>query len=94
MPLLEKSDLQFKYSWTALTGDDPRVTGKPDSTLLNRGEGYEVLYFINRFSASHDFKQKSSGLKVEKLIKKHLPGDIRSHANVSSWLVANWKKFD
>jgi hypothetical protein len=94
MPLLQKSDLQFEYSWTAIPPDDPRVTGKPDSTLLNRGEGYEVLAFINSFAVTNDWKQKASGLKTERLIKKHLPSDTRSHANVRKWLVDNWKKYD
>ncbi len=94
MSLLQKSDLKFEYSWTAIPPDDPRVTGKPDSTLLNRGEGYEVLAFINGFAATNDWKQKVSGLKVERMIKKYLPGDTRSHANVRKWLVDNWSKFD
>ena len=94
MSLLEKSDLKFEYSWKAIPPDDPRVTGKPDSTLLNREEGYEVLYFINRFSNTHNLSNKNTRLKVEKLIKKHLPGTIRSHANVWQWLVDNWNKHD
>lgn len=94
MPLLQRSDLKFEYSWTAITPDDPKVTGKPDSTLLNRGEGYEVLAFINSFSAANNLKQKASGLKIERLIHKNLPGNIRSHANVKKWLVDNWKKYD
>lgn len=94
MPLLTKSDLKYEYSWKAIEPDDPKVTGKPDSTLLNRGEGYEVLPFINRFAETHKFKQKESGLKTERLIKEHLPGDTRSHKNVNKWLVDNWKKYD
>ena len=94
MPLLQKSDLVFEYAWKAIPPDDPRVTGKPDSTLLNRGEGYEVLAFINSFASTNDWKQKASGLKAERLIKNNLPGDTRSHANVRKWLVDNWKKYD
>jgi hypothetical protein len=93
MPLLSKADLKYTYSWTAIAPDDPKVTGVPDSTLLNRGEGYEVLAFINRFADTHSFKQKALGLKTEKLIKEHLPGDTRSHKNVSKWLVDNWKNY-
>ena len=94
MSLLSKSDLKFTYSWTAVDPDDPKVIGVPDSTLLNRQEGYEVIAFINRFAETHNFKQKSSGIKTEKLIKEHLPGDTRSHKNVNKWLVDNWKKYD
>lgn len=94
MGLLQKSDLKHTYSWTAISPDDPKITGKPDSTLLNRNEGYEVLAFINSFAAANNFRQKETGLKIETLIKKHLPGDTRSHANVRKWLVDNWKRFD
>jgi hypothetical protein len=93
MSLLEKSDLEFKYTWTTIHDDDPKITGKPDSTLLNRQEGYEVLAFINRFANKHNFKQKKSGLKVERLINKNLPGNTRSHANVAEWLVKNWGNY-
>lgn len=94
MALMKKGDLANQYSWNAIPPDDPRVAGKPDSTLLNRREGYEVLAFINRFAEKHELKQKASGWKIEKMITQHLPGDIRSHANVAQWLVNNWKKFD
>ncbi|SFP15374.1 hypothetical protein [Variovorax sp. 770b2] len=82
------NDLQFKYSWTAIPPDDARVTGKPDSTFLNRGEGYEVLAFLNRVSSD-----KAGALKGERMIKSHLPGDIRSHKNVLQWLIDNWGKY-
>jgi len=94
MDLLDRNDLIYSYSWTAIKGDDPRLTGHPDSTLLNRHEGYEVLPFINRFAKSNDFKSKKFGLKVEWLIREHLPPNVRSHANVRNWLIHNLKTFD
>lgn len=54
MAIMKSSDLQYEYSWKAIKPDDPKVSGKPDSTLLNRGEGYEVLPFINRLLRSMD----------------------------------------
>ncbi|MDP1666144.1 MAG: hypothetical protein Q8L79_13615 [Methylobacter sp.] len=93
MPLLTKSDLQFSYSWTTIPSDDPRITGKPDSTLLSRNEGYEVLAFINRVAAASNWVQKAPGLKAERLIKNHLPGTTRSHVNVWQWLVDNWNNY-
>ncbi len=89
-------DLQFNYSKTAIAGDDPRRTGVPDSTLLNRHEQYEVLDFINRFCSNTSYGKggakfgKAEALIAERLINARLPGDVRSHANVSQWLRANW----
>jgi hypothetical protein len=93
MELLNRSDLQFSYSWTAISPDDPRVTGIPDNTLLNRNEGYEVLSFLNRLAKASDWTTKAPALKAERLIKNHLPGNVRSHNNVWSWLVANWNSY-
>ena len=46
MGVINKSDLYYQgYSWTALAGDNPKITGKPDSTLLNRNEA--TKYFIS-----------------------------------------------
>lgn len=28
------------------------------------------------------------------MIHDHLPGDVRSHANVEKWLVENWKNIN
>lgn len=93
MALLNRSDLQFQYAWSALSPDDPRITGKPDSTLLNRHEGYEVLSFLNRLAHASKWDTKSPALKAERLIKNHLPGEVRSHKNVWQWLVDNWNRY-
>lgn len=67
MGLLTKSDLKYEneYSWKAIGDDNPKITGVPDSTLLNREEGYEVLAFINRFAVKHALKQKIVASKLK-----------------------------
>ncbi|WP_417801001.1 hypothetical protein [Tenacibaculum sp.] len=90
MGVITKGDLQYEYSWTAIPSDDPRVTGNPDSTFLNRSEGYEMLYFINKFCELTNLTTKDNALKAETKIKEHLPSSIRSQANVQAWLVKNW----
>lgn len=95
MPILQRADLQYPahYRWTELKDDDPKLTGEPGSTLFNRKEGYEVLALINRFLDKYKFKQKTSGLKVEKLIKEHLPIALKTQRHVEDWLVANWEEY-
>lgn len=90
---IKKSDLLYKdeYSWTTYEDDDPKVTGNPDSTLLSRKEGYEVLYFINKYMKENKLSTVAEGQKVEKMIHK-APKDKRSHKHVSEWIVANWNK--
>lgn len=90
-------DLQYKYAKSAIPPDDPRRTGKPDSTLLNRGEQYEMLDFLNRFASTTKYSDdkpfgRNEALKAERLIHTSLPGDVRSHAHVTDWLRKNWTK--
>lgn len=91
MGLISKTDLYYTdYFWNALSGDNPKITGEPDSTLLNRKEGYEVLYFINKFSEINGFKQKDSARKVERMIREEVPNDKRSQENIRTWIEQNW----
>jgi hypothetical protein len=70
MAHLTKSDLAHSgYKETAYPGDDPRLTGKPDSTLLNRSEAYEMVYFLNRYMTDKGWQQKSTFQKIERFLK-------------------------
>ncbi len=75
-----KADLAYNgYKNTARPGDDPRLTGKPDSTLLNRSESYEMVYFINRFMTVKGYSQKTTFQKIERYLKTSLHSN-QSHA--------------
>lgn len=68
-PLLEKSDLQFEYTWTAEeTGDDPEYKKGQERSEVNREQGYEVLYFIKEFAKESSITDKATGLEIERLI--------------------------
>jgi hypothetical protein len=93
MGLITKSELYYNnYSWTTISGDDPRVSGEPDNTLLSRMEGYEILYFVNKFSEKNNFKNKISAIKVEKMIRNEVPKEIRSQKDIKTWIEDNWTK--
>ncbi len=93
-----RGDLTYKdYLWSTTEGDSPRVLGFPDNVLLNRKEGYEVVHFIDKFIKGEvSWEQESAeskkrlGNKLERLIHDKLPGDVRSHLRVRSWIAANW----
>ncbi|WP_217433130.1 hypothetical protein [Rugamonas aquatica] len=90
---LKKSDLQFRYTPGVTEGDDPSKRNAPDSALLNRSEWYEVLYFVNKFANENTSSGSDTGLvakKAERLIHRYLPGNQRSHAHVTTWLLNNW----
>lgn len=94
MPLFNKTDMLYDdYDWKAkYENDDPKVTGVPDSTLLARKEGYEMLYFVNKYAEINSWKQTNSCQKVERLIRTVIPTNIRSQANIRTWLDENYNK--
>ena len=93
---LKKSNLQYPYPKSATSGDDPSSRSEPDSSLLNRHEWYEMLYFCNKFANEHTDGRKSKSeiaQKAERLIHEKLPSNLRSHAHVQDWLERNWPMF-
>lgn len=90
MSVYKRSDMLYSYSWTTTGSDSPKLRGKPDSALFNRGEGYEVLYMINQFLESKSLISVSSGNKAETLIHEKLPGKIFSQVALMEWLKDNW----
>ena len=91
MSLLNKSNLNFKYTWSTVPGDNPKVTGFPDSTRFSRREGYEVLYLINILCSEWRVTKIESALKMEKMINEKLPSNIQSQEAVKNWIYMNWK---
>lgn len=87
----KKTDLKLsEYSWTTLIGDNPKISGEPDNTLLSRKEGYEVLYFINKTMEKQNWVYVSSGHRIEKMIHEEVPKDIHSQNKIYNWIIAHW----
>lgn len=89
MSNFKRSDLQRRYNWSADGGDNPKLTGNPDSSLLDRTEGYEVLYMIQRLMDLWNLKNITSGQKIEDTIHS-CPTNLRSQENVQRWIHENW----
>jgi len=93
MGVLTKSDLKYVYSWTSYDNDNPKITGSLDSTLLNRNEGYEILYFINKYCDKYRIVYRSDALKIERMIKTVVPNDIHSQQKIEEWIFYYWNKY-
>ena len=89
MALFTKDDLKYKYNWSADKGDNPKLKGEPDKSLLDRTEGYEVLYMVQKLMSTWDFKQVTSGNKIEDKIKA-VPSNIHSQEKIKEWIHTNW----
>lgn len=80
---------------TGYAADDPRISGVPDATELNRTAGPEMLYFINYCYEIWNWPDygKTPGRKIEMLIRNYLMSDIRTQEAVLSWIREHWKHY-
>jgi len=93
MANFNRSDLKFTYSWSADGGDNPKLRGAPDDSLLDRTEGYEVLYIIQKIMEANAWVQVVTGQKIERMIKSHSPSTIRTQAGIKAWINQNWNSY-
>lgn len=84
-----KANLKRTYSWSTDGGDNPKLRNEPDSSLLDRTEGYEVLYMVQRLMDVWSLKNVESGQKIEAKIHE-CPSNLRSQKNVMDWIDKNW----
>lgn len=92
-----RQDMYYKdYSWHARDErDDPRITGEPDSTLLDRTEGYEMLYFVNKCAEKWNWSNSSvaSYQKIERSVRAHVPSHIRAQSAIKSYIEQHYKEW-
>lgn len=93
MAVFNKTDLKYTYSWSTDGGDNPKLKGEPDSSLLDRTEGYEVLYLIQKSMEAWGLKLVASGHKIERMIKNDVPSSIRTQIGIKDWIRINWEKY-
>jgi len=83
------------YKWTARADhDNPYYRTGADHSLLNKTEGYEVLYFINHLAQKfwpNETIYTSSYQKFERMIKAS-PGQ-QTHKQKEDWIRANWQTY-
>jgi hypothetical protein len=100
MGLMTRNDLHYKdYVWTVYKDDSPNYIKIPDTLVLNKKEGYEVLDFIDKLEIKIELDQKVLNQevnsydvckKLERMIHDELPKDIRTHKEIEEWIRANW----
>lgn len=92
---LTKQDLYYSdYSWTEYYPNHPKDSGKLDTTRLNKYEGNEILYLINKIIELWDFKKIESAIKIERIIREKLPNKINTQTDIATWIQINWKNIE
>ncbi|MGB8191242.1 MAG: hypothetical protein WCF67_04940 [Chitinophagaceae bacterium] len=92
----KRSEMLFKddYKWSAVQDqDDPQHRRGPEHALVNKEEGYEVLYFINDLASRIFGHSVTLAIyqKLEKMIKDS-PGN-QTHLQKESWIRATWSRY-
>lgn len=94
MELISKSDLVYNdYAWEQYNERSPYVKGDLDTTPLNRTDGNQILYFINKIAATYGFQQKTSAHKIEEMLRTKVPSELTTRERVKNWITSNWFKF-
>jgi len=84
--------LRHSCTWTTTEDGAKKISGFPDQFTLNVNEGFEVLYFINRYMEYKMWFSPITFQNIESLLKTRLPYNVRSHKAVQEWLDINFKR--
>lgn len=84
MLFLKEHLISNHYSWTTETRHE--ITNTPDRRLFDRSNGNQILYLINFFGYSIGNLTVDDGQKIESLIIKELPAELKSEIAVFNWL--------
>lgn len=91
----QKSQMVYTdYKWTARADhDNPKFIGAQERSMLNRSEGYEMLWYINSLAKTWGWNDTlSSYQNLERIIREKVPSGIRTHSEIKNWIEANYSK--
>lgn len=92
MPIINRSDLKFDYSWSTKPSDHPRKTvteTDSQSRVFRSKDGDEILSFINDFAESHNIESKEEALEIEQKIRGQLDKGEMTRSEIKAWLEEN-----
>ena len=85
MTFLREHLISDHYNWSAEKGHHP-LTNSPDRRFFDRTNGNQILYIINSFGYSVGKLTINDGQRIESLIIKELPSELKSEIAVFNWL--------
>jgi len=66
------------------------IPNSPDRRLFDRLNGNQILYLINFFGYSVGNITIDDGQRIENLIIKELPAELKSEKSVFNWLIEKY----
>lgn len=92
MKAYTKEDLYYNdYQWGIYPVDSSKISGRLDQTKVNRLDGNEVLYLINKIAQMWDFQRIESYQKMERMIREKVPAHILLQTDIATWIQINWR---
>lgn len=91
----QKSQMVYSdYKWTAKADhDNPKFIAAQEAAMLNRQEGYEMLYFINSLALTWKWNDSLAACQnLECIIREKVPSNIRTHRGIKTWIAENYKE--
>ncbi len=89
--LFQLKDLQYDYpDLSFFNSRDPKYRNIPNQQIFNRYNRYEMLWLINSLRRQWRLSSISDCRKIELLIRKFMPEEIKTQIAVADWLVLNW----
>ena len=96
MPLLDRSDLKYDYTWSTEPAKAPRTQTtaetETESKMFRRKDGDEVLQFINDFANQYGIETKEDALELERMLRDELGDREMSRREVQLWLHDHMEK--
>ena len=89
MAYIKSNMVFFDYKWNdKAISNEAKSIALDEQSELNRTEGFEMLNYINSLAKTWGWKidNMSSFRHLERIIRKEVPDDIRTHADILAWL--------
>lgn len=92
----ERSQMIYNdYKWQAEAAhDNPYYSKGTDYSVINKSEGYEVLYFLNHIGQKcwKNETNVATYNKMERVLREHVPARS-THKMAEDFIVNNWNKY-
>ena len=93
MAYIKNDMVFFDYNWNEKRrNNEVKSIGVNEQAELDRSEGFEMLDYINSLAKTWGWEtdNMSSFRQLERIIRKEVPEDIQTHADILTWLQDNY----
>lgn len=92
MPVrLRSMDLKYSYSKFSVYGSISSFRGKPDTTIFNRYEEFEILPMIEKVMNDLSLVECADIHIIEDIIHTKQPSECKTREQVYDWLISEIK---